>query len=258
MMETNTKRAWLLVAILVVGFSCIWLLPKSSEIRPTRLSRHLPSEVGSMVGQQVEVTGKELAILAKDTEFERWQYTAPYSRFTPPIQASIVFSGKDVNNSIHRPERCLKAQGWNFVRERQLVIPNALPDGGDMPVKEIVCQKARIDPKTNKVVKLENGEVFYDMQLQYYTFVGFKEITSSHYQRSMADIKGRLFSGYDQKWAYVTFSTTVTQAYVDQGLTREGFVGFSVEDCEQHLSEFITQLMPGMIDRDERKAVAMP
>ena len=249
MMEVNTKRAWLLVVLMALGFSSIWLLPKSSDIKPTRLARNLPDNLEGMLGSNVEVSGKELAILAKDTEFERRQYKVADSRFVPPIQASIVFSGKDVNNSIHRPERCLKAQGWNFARERQLVIEGALPDGKDLPVKEIVCKKARIDPNTQQIIKLPDGGVLYDMQVQYYTFVGYEEITSSHYRRSLEDMKGRLFGGYDQSWAYVTFSTTVTQAWVDQGATGPDFVGYSLEQCGQHLADFIKKLMPEMIDQ---------
>jgi len=252
MLLTDIKRVWTLVVLLLLGLSGIWLLPKATDIKPTRLAKSLPDTLGNMRGEIVTISERELKILAKDTEFERKNFIDIENKYAPPIQASIVFSGKDLNNSIHRPERCLKAQGWNFTKERNLILEGVLPNGGDLPVRQIVCQKPRVDRETNKVVKLPNGQVFYDLQVQYYTFVGYKEITSSHYLRTWEDMKGRVFGGYDQSWAYVTFSTTVTQAYVDQGLTSAEFVGYNLDECEIHLTKFIEKLMPKMIDRQVR------
>ena len=93
----------------------------------------------TMIGKRVEVTGKELQILAKDTEFERTQFANTASPYHPAVEVSVVFSGKDLNNSIHRPERCLRSQGWNFVKERTVVLSGVFPDGSDLPVREIVC-----------------------------------------------------------------------------------------------------------------------
>jgi len=136
-----TKRLYILAAFLLVGFSMIWLLPKSSDMKLSCLARNLPMKFDSMRGESTAVTGKELDILAKDTEFERAQYVNVDEPTHPPVEVSIVFSGKDLNNSIHRPERCLKAQGWNFERERKVMVKGAMPDGSDMPFREIVCSK---------------------------------------------------------------------------------------------------------------------
>ena len=232
------KRLYILAAFMAVGFSMIWLLPKSESMKLSRLARNLPLQFASMEGKRVEVTGKELDILAKDTEFERAQYINKANPYQPAVEVSVVFSGKDLNNSIHRPERCLRSQGWNFTKERKVVIKGALPDGSDLPFREIVCQQP---------VKLKNGKTITTMRVQYYTFFGHTAITEDHYGRTLQDMKDRLFKGYDQQWAYATFSMPVTQVYADQGLLKGPGV-FTLEQTEKMLEDFIRQLSPLVID----------
>jgi hypothetical protein len=160
--------------------------------------------------------------LAKDTEFERARYINLEAPSHPPVEVSIVFSGKDLNNSIHRPERCLKSQGWNFEKERKVMVPGAMPDGSDMPFREIVCSKP---------VRLENGKEITIRRVQYYTFFGHTVVVEGHYARTLQDMKDRLFKGYDQQWAYATFSIPVTQAY-------------NVKESEAILAAFIKELAP--------------
>ena len=234
------RRLYFLAAFLAVGFSIIWLLPKSESMKPSRLARNLPMQFASFQGKKVSVTGRELDILAKDTEFERASYANLDNRAHPAVQVSVVFSGKDINNSIHRPERCLTAQGWNFVKERKVVVKGAMPDGSDIPFREIVCVKP---------VQLENGKTIKTMLVQYYSFFGHSMITEDHYGRTLQDMKDRLFKGYDQQWAYATFSMPVTQIYADQGLTRPGRKTYTLEETEKILIDFIRQLAPLVVDK---------
>jgi len=230
----------MLAAILAVGFSGIWLLPKSDSMRPSRLSRHLPLQFDSMEGTRVAVTGQELTILAKDTEFERVQYRNNSNPRQPLVEVSVVFSGKDLNNSIHRPERCLKSQGWNFTKERKVIIKGAMPDGGDLPFRQIVCSKP---------IVLGDGRKITVQRVQYYTFFGHNTITEDHYGRTWADMKDRLFRGYDQQWAYATFSMPVTQIYADQGLADPANV-YSLEQTEKMLEDFIKMMSPLVVDQN--------
>jgi len=229
------RRLYILAALLAVGFSMIWVLPKAGDMKPSRLIRNLPMNFGSMQGKTTAVTGEELNILAKDTEFERAQYMNEDYPSRPAVEVSVVFSGKDLNNSIHRPERCLRSQGWNFTKERKVLVQGAMPDGSDMPFREIVCIKP---------AQLKNGKEIEVMRVQYYTFFGHTAVTEDHYGRTFQDMKDRLFKGYDQQWAYATFSMPVTQVYADQGLMQPGQRAYSLEETEAILADFIKQLAP--------------
>lgn len=234
-MDTIQKRLYVLAAFLAAGFSMIWLLPKSEDMKPSRLARNLPMQFEAMQGKSIAVTGKELEILAKDTEFERAQYVNEDYPSRPAIEVSVVFSGKDLNNSIHRPERCLRSQGWNFIKERKVLVKGAMPDGSNMPFREIVCVRP---------VRLKDGREIEVMRVQYYTFFGHTEVIEDHYGRTFQDIRDRLFKGYDQQWAYATFSMPVTQVYADQGLLAPGQKSYTLEETEAILSDFIQKLSP--------------
>ncbi|MGB0992846.1 MAG: exosortase-associated EpsI family protein [Akkermansiaceae bacterium] len=233
------KRLYILAGVLLVGYSGVWFLPKAGEMKLSRLARHLPMEFESFRGQRVEVTGEEYNILAKDTEFERIKYADISSVNQPFIEVSVVFSGKDINNSIHRPERCLRSQGWNFVKERTIVIKNILADGSDMPFREIVCETTR---------KREDGVQIKTQRVQYYTFFGHSTITESHYGRTWADMKDRVLKGHDQQWAYATFSMPVTEVYAQQGLM-DPSRAHTLEESEKMLQSFVKKMIPLVVDQ---------
>ncbi|MFK7911775.1 MAG: exosortase-associated EpsI family protein [Akkermansiaceae bacterium] len=237
-MNTVSKRLYILAIFLAVGFSAIWLLPQSGDMKLSRLERHLPVRFDMVRGTKKQITGEELKILAKDTEFERMEYVDLENPHHPPVEVSVVFSGKDINNSIHRPERCLKSQGWNFTKQRKVVIKGALPDGSDLPMREIVCDQT-----------IKNGERQIKVRrVQYYTFLGHEAITEDHYTRTLQDMKDRLFKGYDQQWAYATFSMPVTEVYAEQGLI-DAKSSFTLEQSEEMLEAFIRKLAPLVVDQ---------
>lgn len=244
-----TKRLVVLTSVLVVGFSLFWVMPRSGERKLSRLSETMPEYFDGWEGQKREVSKRELEILAEDTEFSRMGYSK-YGK--PQVEASVVFSGRDINNSIHRPERCLQAQGWNFISMRKVVLKGVLPDGGDLPVKELVCERPSVDPETKKPYLLKNGKQFVDTRIQYYTFFGHTTIVEGHYGRTFADMRDRLFGGYDQQWAYATFSAPVFKTYVDQGINIDSALReYDVEATGEVLEEFIKGILPHVLDQEK-------
>lgn len=241
----------MLLVTVLLGFGSVFLLPEAPPIRESRLARHLPEQVGDWTGTPVVVSGRELDVLAKDTEFERKSYRDTWREDVPGVEVSVVFSGKDMSNSIHRPEVCLRTQGWNFVRERTVMLKDVLAEGGDLPVREIVCSRLRRDPESGQHVVLPNGKMLEDRQLFYYTFIGSRSITSGHYSRTFADIRDRLVGGYDQRWAYVTFATVVTGSYADQGLNLGGTRAMNVDESGQFLADFMAELLPRVVAAPE-------
>lgn len=244
-MNKFSKRLLLVAGLLTVGFSLIWILPRDGARRLSCLSQDLPESMGQWLGERGRPAGKELKILAEDTEFSRMTYSHPTK---PSVEVSVVFSGRDVNNSIHRPERCLKAQGWNFITERTVTIKSGLNDAVDIPFREIICRKPSFDADREPIM-LANGEQRHDYRIQYYTFFGAKDVVESHYGRAMTDIKDRLVGGFDQQWAYATFSIPVMQKYADQGIAiAEHLKGYGMEESEEVLTEIITELLPLVVD----------
>ncbi|WP_193210566.1 exosortase-associated EpsI family protein [Luteolibacter marinus] len=238
----TAKRILVLAGLVTAGFSAVFLLPETPPMHDTRLARHLPEAFGEWRGTPVEVSQQELKVLAKDTTFERYSFEQRYDSTALPVEVSIVFSGKDLNNSIHRPETCLKTQGWDFARMRFLTLPQAAA-GGPLPVKEILYKRTRLDANGKPAIA-PNGSQLEDWQLIYYTFIGHTTITPGHYGRTFADIRDRVVGGFDQTWAYVTFSARVIGKYEDQGFDLKGANAMNVEETGRYLEDFIGKLTP--------------
>ena len=245
-MDPLIKRVWKLAIMVMVGFSLVWLIPSSGEFRDSKLIGELPKQLIGRVGVELDVSDKERKVLAEDTTFARKRYfDDKVSNANPYIDVSVVFSGKDINNSIHRPEVCLEAQGWKFLSEEYITIK-----AGEIvvPFKEIVCSRARVatDGLPDKNSK---GETIVDTRVQYYSFVGEKMIVAGHYERTWEDIKTRIIKGTDQQWAYITISMDVTKNPTNDIKKAQGFKLFDVEHTRESLQSFIANAMPHLLER---------
>jgi EpsI family protein len=158
----------------------------------------LPEMLGGWEGKDSAVTQKERDILASDTEFCRKVYD---DGFGNQVLVSIVLSGHELDQSIHRPERCLPAQGWSVEDSKRLSLPVAAAPGGMLPVTRL----------HNLRQTTFNGQVVNVYNLNYYWFIGYSDITASHFEREYIDMKDRLLHGYNQRWAYITVASNVTK-----------------------------------------------
>jgi EpsI family protein len=177
--------------VLGIGLSGIYLLPKTYGIRQSAIIMSLPPLLSGWNYKPSEPSKQVLASLADDTDYEQ----GIYYRSTPArigkldmIRAFIVLSGEDMNNSIHRPERCLDAQGFEILDSRIIKIDVGAESG--IPAQRLISQHS----------------VSGIQQVSYYWFTGAKVITPSHYRRTLTDMWDRLTTGTNQRWAYVTVS----------------------------------------------------
>jgi EpsI family protein len=188
-----TKRLLVLLAVFLIGIGCVILLPKHLGSQPVGIALMLPVQVGDWYGEDSEVTLKEKQVLGPETEFARKLYTNSHHQ---GLFVSIVLSGHDVNTSLHRPERCLTAQGWDNIDKGGEAIP--LDDGTTIHATRMFNRATETGPDKKLV------DVF---GVYYYWFVGYKDVVASPFQRSMIDWRDRVFRGYDQRWAYITVAT---------------------------------------------------
>src|SRR5215831_3244275 len=127
-----TRRLFQVQMVLLAGFGSVFLLPHSNKTSPAGIAMTLPNVVGTWIGDDAAITQKELDTLAKDTQFARKIYTGPEG---DQILVSIVLSGDDMSNSIHRPERCLPAQGWQMRSSSSRMIQ--IPGGKSLEVTRL-------------------------------------------------------------------------------------------------------------------------
>ena len=230
----TTKRLAILLLVLVGGLGAIFILPRTTLTQPIGIKLELPQFVGKWYGVDQKISERELQMLAADTEFARKVYTDAAGN---TIYVSIVLSGADLDNSIHRPERCLPAQGWTIADSRSLQVPL---DGGNKLAVTRLHDVRQMPLRTGEMVSIYN--------LNYYWFVGFHHLTASHMERTMIDIRDRVFKGYNQRWAYITVAADITKGFVPFGHTEA--------ETDTILQDFIRQMFPELVPAPNEPATA--
>jgi hypothetical protein len=195
-----SRHVFLTFVVVLLGMGLAPLLPKNVKLRPTAISQELPTFVGDWFGTTLSVSQRELDVLAKDTVFSRAQYTDSRDN---AVVASIVISGHDLNSSIHRPERCLPAQGWtvNKSEKGQMNVPGLSIN--PFPYTKLENYAFMEIPPSPEYPQGATGRRY---NITRYFFIGAETITRSHDVRTYRDMVERVFLGQSQQWAYVTFS----------------------------------------------------
>ena len=236
----------LIPAVLIAAvMSAIYVLPPLDEAA-SAMDMEIDSFIGAWETRTYPPTELELSILAKDTEFSKAHCfrrrleemsfihgTSPVDR----VELSIVLSGYDLNTSIHRPERCMPAQGHRSIRSSKDELE--LPDGRTVPVTRLLSKQelGYGPPEDRKFITRDC--------LTYYFFVGEHTVTRDHLKRTLVDIQDRVLKGTAQRWAYVS----ATIPYIDSE-QREIGDPLNFEMADTHLRRLLAELADSNIDWD--------
>jgi len=212
-----TKRLLILQAVLFLGLGIVFIIPKYKGAQPMGVVLALPDDLAGWHGEDGVVSEKERQVLGADTQFARKVYSNARHN---SIFVSIVLAGQDVNTSLHRPERCLPAQGLTPVDNSIVTIP--------------VNMKSFSSIQATRLHNVEtNDPVNGHPSLYYYWYVGCDNIAASAMGRSMIDWRDRLFKGYNQRWAYITVAARLNNN------TPQSEAG-----ADKAIKEFVADLFP--------------
>lgn len=234
-------NAWWLPLLMGSALGAVYVLPKAGKTAESAVKMELPGSTGGWSFEKIPPSQDEINTLKEDTEFAKaiclkarpgevnlQGYLVP-----DRVDLSVVLSGHDLNNSIHRPERCMPAQGHSITATSDVTL--RMENGREFNAKRLRSVQSLKDPKTGKVVAKYNC-------VTYYFFVGHDRITNDHLERTLIDMKDRLVRGMDQRWAYVSASMwygripwisdkEVTEAEADEKL-RKFLAGFSEKQID--------------------------
>lgn len=239
------KRALILLVILSATLSSAFLLPDFRLVE-SAIRMEIPSPLAGWSTETYTASQRERDTLAKDTRFAkavclrpRWSSAALYGGGpTDRADLSIVLSGHDLANSIHRPERCMPAQGHRIYDSQRTTIQ--LPGAREIPVRRLLsAQQITLGEGGEKTAQLDS--------LTYYFFVGHQSITEDHTRRTLIDIRDRLFKGEAQRWAYVSVTVWFDGDHTPDELAGEsGLPGLEV--AEESLRQLLAELAAKNID----------
>ena len=234
----------LILPVLLAGaLATIHLLPEVGEMASSAVSMDLPSRVESWTMRSQPASQDEVDILSSDTRFSKAICLSPRegeidlaSGLAVPdrVDLSIVLSGHDLNNSIHRPERCMPSQG--HVISNSSDVDFDLSNGRKLKARRLLSvQSIPTNEAKTEYAKFEC--------VTYYFFVGHNRITQDHLTRTLLDMKDRLFRGMDQHWAYVSASMWYGKVpWIEDNV--------SIEEADAKLQKFLSDFAEEQIDWD--------
>ncbi len=225
-----------LVVLAALGLGVVFALPKRIEMMPSAVKMEWPTQVGDWVKvRDTQPSWEELGILAKDTAFSRADYV--HAKTDVYLDVGIVLSGMDPNNSIHRPERCLDAQGHKNITG--IPVSVKMSDGNALPV-------TRLHTRLEKDIPQDSGEPIRVKRVfvTYYWFIGNNLITGSHYARTLQDITDRLMFGTNPRWAYITVGVCLQDTEETRALANQ-----PESQVDKIIQDFLATVIPTMIDR---------
>jgi EpsI family protein len=234
-----TTKLAIFCAVMLAAFSMVFALPRQLGYQPVGIVMRLPESIGLWLGKAAAVTEQEQNVLGADTGFERKNY---YNGTGDHLFASIVLAGQDMMTGIHRPERCLLAQGWTTGSASQETI--GVPGFGPMKV-------TRLQTSKKVEIKAPAGQPprFVTVRsVSYYWFVGYTDTAASHEQRVALDFRDRIFHGYNQRWAMVMLTSEITE-----GLQR---FGRDEKQTDELLQGFIKDVTPKILGESVRRHAA--
>jgi hypothetical protein len=192
---------------------------------------NLPEIVDGFTGESQAVSESELHMLPKDTEFAK----KVYKNFGgQQISSQIVLAGGE-KRSIHRPEICLPAQGWNLKTGQ--AVPIKLDNGETLEVmKLLISRPIEVRPGVQK----ELTSIFL------YWFVGKDMTTPYHWMRLAHANWDRVVHNINHRWAYVIVSAPVLEGFAPNGK--------SEEETMKMLESFVAELAPEITQPSVRLA----
>lgn len=238
------KLPILILPVLLGGLlSTIHLLPEAGAMAGSAIAMDLPTSTGKWTMRSIPASELELVILSPDTGFSKAICLRPRdgeidlaSGLAIPdrIDLSVVLSGHDLNNSIHRPERCMPSQGHVIGSSSNVTFD--LPNGRKITARRLLSVQSI---PTNE----ERTEYASFSCVTYYFFVGHDSITQDHVKRTLVDMKDRLVRGMDQRWAYVSASMWYGKVpWIEEDV--------SIEEADSKLKQFISEFAEEQIDWD--------
>jgi len=193
-------------------------------VSETGVSLDLPGEVAGLWGTTQDVSEAERVILPPDTRFAKKMYSD--GRGTD-INCQIVLAGAE-KRSIHRPEICLRGQGWELKSGQ--VMPIKMADGRSLDVMRLTIARP---------VTLSNGGQRELTAYYLYWFVGKDTITPHHLVRVLRTNLDMLLHNTNHRWAYVIVSAPVLEGLVPGGK--------SAPETLRILERFVSEIAPHII-----------
>jgi hypothetical protein len=232
-MTSTLRSAGVALALTLVTVFACWFAPPAQKGDDVGVSMELPYHVGSLYAFSEGISQAELDILPKDTMYARKSYGSTDSDKLDRITCSIVLSGAE-RRSLHRPERCLPAQGWRIDNSHTETV--SLASGRNLAVTALLLKKQ---------VRQANGMPFTLRQYFLYWYVAHNITTPYQTERILLTNWDLLVHRENQRWAYVYVAANITHDFRPDGPDDAQTLEMLRQFIHDSVPSFMKSEMPG-------------
>jgi hypothetical protein len=188
---------------------------------------NLPQRVQDFTSTNVPEPQVVLGYLPADTSYAERLYSAP-DGFR--IQSTAILMGTD-RTSIHRPEYCLAAQGWDWKPDDVQTL--------NIPINDQPPYQLRAAAwKLSQIMQLPNGEKANVGGVYVYWYVANNEETPDHNKMLEWLTLDFLHTGTLQRWAYISYFSLCQPGQQDAAIDRiKKFIAASVSEFQLPLKQ---------------------
>lgn len=168
----------------------------------------LPDSVPGYESKALPQAAVVTNMLPKDTSFGQHLYTAE-DGFQTLVNVVLMGSSR---SSIHKPQVCLTAQGWNIndAASREEFVPMDKPLPYRLPVMRLVAsRRATI-----------NGQDVDERGVYVYWFVDGDRYTATHADRNLWMAEDMVLKDVLDRWAYIAFFSVCAPGQEDATFER--------------------------------------
>ncbi|MGH8045832.1 MAG: exosortase-associated EpsI family protein [Chthoniobacterales bacterium] len=229
---TAKKAAAMLAVFLVLlaltAAACFMFQPAAS-VTEAGVVMHWPDRALGFSGKDEQPGEAEKKLLPPDTEFAKKSYTNTDGDY---IGAQIVLSGVE-HRSIHRPEICLRGQGWDIRGQQIVSVPLKSGKKLDVMVLDI-----------SRPARTSSGKTVDLPALYAYFFVSKDVETPRHFDRVAITNLDLLFHNKAHRWAYVIVTAQVLKGLTQHGRDREQTLQLIEDFLRETAPEFLKSEIP--------------
>lgn len=189
-------RSAVMLAMVGVTLGLCVKFPNAAENSESGMVLNLPLEVPGHVAYKREPSEEELEWLPKDTGLLKMLYVPEDAQVRDwgeaaeaGISASLILSGND-RRSLHRPQVCLRAQGWHIAK-REIVKLRVGEE--DLEIMDFWLRR--------KVAE-EDGKIRHIRAHYYYWWIGANTSTPSDFKRILITVLDNMFKNVNNRWGY--------------------------------------------------------
>jgi exosortase len=223
----HTHRLWLMALSLPIALSLVLIvsLPGHYAIGPLGIEPNMPLQQGDYVATPNPMSAREKSMLAEDVRIERQFYSKPGRS----ILATLVMGGAE-KRSLHSPEVCLPAQGWQLSAQSPITLtgPNQ---------SEIRATMRRMHRDVSNGI----GGVTRLRALFIYWYVGSDGSTcATDLENSWRTYADAVLKGINHRWSMLTFFVPMEPSISDDPY---GEIN-ALEETRSFIASLLPQLQP--------------